>query len=231
MNRQRRKTLQLALASLLSLKYQALMANPLPLNPRDPRASYGALVNYDIYRKNKRIGKHTVRFSNDGDTLIVNVESKITVTVLKVPVYRFNYQSTETWIDGELQQVTATTNDNGKQSRVEAVRTGITMLLTDKAGKQSPSNVSYTSNHWNSDVLKSKELFNTLTGKANSIVLENLGKTSLTVNSDSIEATHYRLAGDLKTDLWYDEQGRWIQLRFKGDDGSVIEYRCKGFNL
>ena len=80
-------------------------------------------------------------------------------------------------------------------------------------------------------VLSSDKLFNTLTGKTNTIVLQDLGTDKLTINNDAIEAKHYRLAGKLKTDVWYDNIGRWVQLRFNGEDGSVIEYRCKGFKL
>ena len=40
-------------------------------------------------------------------------------------------------------------------------------------------------------------------------------------------ATRYAYSGDLKADVWYDDAGRWVKLRFRGRDGSVIEYVCR----
>jgi len=225
----RRTLLALMSAAPFVLRQSLVNASDAVLDVQNPAASYGQLVEYGIYRKNKKIGNHSVAFATQGNTTTVNIESKIVVTVLKVPVYRFNYRSTEVWVDAQLQSVVANTNDNGKKHKVTATREGEQMRLVDKDGKPSNSMVTYSSNHWNPNVLEANILFNTLTGKTNKIELENLGSEKITVDQQAIDATHYRLAGDLKTDVWYDNAGRWVQLRFNGNDGSVIEYRCKGF--
>ena len=36
--------------------------------------------------------------------------------------------------------------------------------------------------------------------------------------------------GHLHLDAWYDISGRWMGMRFKGRDGSTIEYRCRNCN-
>jgi len=40
-------------------------------------------------------------------------------------------------------------------------------------------------------------------------------------------ATHYVYSGELDTEVWYDDEGRWVKMRFKGRDGSTIEYVCR----
>ena len=42
-----------------------------------------------------------------------------------------------------------------------------------------------------------------------------------------IDATLYRYTGDLDTEVWYDDEGRWVRMRFKAKDGSVITYQCE----
>ncbi len=228
----RRKLLTLMAVAPTLLK-QAFAEASATLDDRNPIATYGQSVFYDIYRKKKKIGQHTVQFTKTDSDLRVNIESKITVTVLKVPVFRFNYQSNETWVDGRLQRVKAATDNNGKKHQVSAKRTGDDMLLTDKKGETTTAKVAYSSNHWNSNVVTADKMFNTLTGEANDIVFKNVGVETITMSNDAkteIEASHYQLVGKVETEVWYDNAGRWVKLRFKGEDGNFVEYRCKGFN-
>jgi len=233
----KRRSLLAFLAVAPTLLKQAIAETAATLDERNPVAAYGHAVVYSVYRKNQKIGEHTLQFTNNDHKLLVDIESRIVVTVLKLPVFRFNYRSTETWIDGQLQSVDAATNNNGKKHQVSAKRISNNMphlLLKDKKGNTTTAKIAYTSNHWNSHALTADKMFNTLTGKANDIVLETIGVETISLGNDTkntITATRYRLAGKLKTDVWYDNAGRWVQLRFKGEDGNAIEYRCKGFNV
>jgi len=238
MNINRRKLVALmALAPAIapSMLKQAFAQTAPALDVRNPTATYGQSVTYDIFRKKKKIGQHTVQFSNSGEGLVVDIESKIVVTVLKVPVFKFNYVSNELWVDGKLNRVEAATNDNGKKHKVLAERAAgeDTMQLTDKDGKAATDMVDYSSNHWNSNVVQAKKMFNTITGKAADIEYKAMGKETISLSNSEkspIDATRYELSGKIQSELWYDDAGRWVQLRFKGEDGNYIEYRCKGFN-
>lgn len=239
MNIKRRRLLALIAVAPTWLK-QAFAETTTSLDEQNPIAAYGQSVVYGIYRKNKKIGEHTLHFTHTdtaNSRLLVEIESKIVVTVLKVPVYRFNYRSTETWIGGQLQSVDAATNDNGKKHKVSAERIADDMehmLLEDKNGNTTKAKVGFASNHWNSRVVSADKMFNTLTGKANEIVFQANGVVNIRLADNSkstIEATHYKITGQVNTDIWYDTSGRWVQLRFKGKDGTAIEYRCQGFNL
>ena len=233
MNINRRKLLALMAVAPTLIKH-VLAETAVTLDDRNPMATYGQSVLYDIYRKNKKIGEHTLQFTNTDNRLLVEIESKIVVTVLKVPVFRFNYQSTETWVDGQLQSVNAATDNNGKKHQVSAERAGGDMTLRDKKGDTTTAKIAFTSNHWNSKVLSADRMFNTLTGKASDAVFVTTGVETINLGDDAdstIEATRYQLTGKVNTDVWYDNTGRWVQLRFKGEDGNTVEYRCKGFNV
>jgi len=82
-------------------------------------AKYPDSALYTIRRKGKKVGTHWVNFSNNGTGLNVEVESKITISILKVPVYRFNYVATEQWNNGRLIGVNARTNNGGEITNAE----------------------------------------------------------------------------------------------------------------
>ena len=192
---------------------------------------YASPASYRIMRKGKRIGTHNIQFEkstiNSAELIAVSVKSRIRVTVLKVPVFTFDYQATEIWEDGTLQKVEAATTENSKKTAVSAVREGVEFLLQQNGKSETVSDLDYSSNHWNPAVLRSTSLFNTLTGKKNSVELEKLGVSQLDLPAGNIEATHFRYSGDLQAEVWYDNSGRWVQLRFEGNDGSTIFYQLE----
>ncbi len=181
------------------------------LPAREQAALYPQETRYTITRKGKRIGTHVMTFSSNAERLRVSVESNIKVTVLKVPVYRFNDVSTEQWRDKKLVNVTARTDQGGNVTRVE---------LTEKQVQTTK----FSSNHWNPAGLNANEICNTRPGKVNQVTIETVGTDTLSAGHDLISAAHYRYSGDPQTEVWYDEQNRCVQMQIKGDDGSTIKY-------
>jgi len=207
-------------------------ATPFPtLTNNDPLAVYGAAVKYRITRNGKRIGTHTVTFTEADETLNVRLESKITVTVLKVPVYRFNYVSEERYTAGKLKSITATTNENGKVKKgsLDNQTAGKSILQQANGQTREFAPILMGSNHWQPAALQETFLFNTLTGKPSKVTLKALGSSPLTLNGKKVDAQHYNYSGSIRADVWYDEQGRWLQLSFTGDDGSFIKYEITDY--
>ena len=173
---------------------------------------YGSETRYTILRNGKRIGEHTVIFEQLEDSLTVSVESNIKVTVLKIPVFRFHYTATEVWHDNQLQSVTAVTTEGGQSVTISYDKSTTAKI------------VAYASNHWHPGVLKSQQVFNTITGNLSQISLTKQGNEELDTQSSRTAASHYRYAGDIEADVWYDDRGLWVKLQFMGEDGSVITY-------
>ena len=178
------------------------------LSAEEQARLYPETMRYTIRRKGKTVGEHTITFQQDANGLSVNVESKITVTVLKVPVFRFNYTANEYWQSGNLVSVNARTNRGGETTRASYI----------------PDSTSQTSNHWNPEVLDTDTVFNTITGNISKVNIEPIAEVTLTAGDQSISASHYRYTGDIQADVWYDDKNRWVKLQFKGDDGSTISY-------
>lgn len=205
----------LGVANTTDLQAQDNVNNPLQYLPvPDIAAAYGEQPVYDITRNGKSIGKHVIQFSILDDKVVVTIESSITVRILKIPVYRLRYVSTEVWIENQLTTVSATTTENGKTNTVNLnnVHTG------------GDTKTRFATNHWHPGVLTGGSVFNTLTGEISVVSLTELGDEQLDTRNGPTAATRYRYTDDIEVDVWYDENGTWIKLAFSGDDGSAIEY-------
>jgi hypothetical protein len=71
------------------------------------------------------------------------------------------------------------------------------------------------------------EVLNTITGHVNRITTTKLVSAFVPAANGIIRADRYRLDGDIRLETWYDAAGRWLGMRFAGEDGSTIEYRCR----
>jgi hypothetical protein len=56
------------------------------------------------------------------------------------------------------------------------------------------------------------------------ITVRDAGSESIPVAGQSVAAQHYVIEGDLQRELWFDETRVLVKVRFKGNDGSNIEY-------
>ncbi len=182
--------------------------------------NYGPKITFDIKRKGRNIGLHEVVFENINGCLHVEATTEIRVKFLFFNAFRFDYYSKEIWDDGKLISMKSFTDDNGMTSEV---------VLGKGAGIEANSTDDhiFTTNHWNPNVLSSKQVLNTITGKTNNIRISNVGWDMVPAKNGEIEAVHHTYHGDLRDiSSWYDEKWRWVGLSFKGRDGSVISYEC-----
>ena len=190
--------------------------NPLlGLSATEIAKAYGSQQTYTITRNGKKIGTHTIEFQAKNDELTVTIDSSLSVRILRIPVYRLSYTSTEYWRNNQLVAVTATTTENGKANTVSLNNTDI-----DQSDMPTP----YASNHWNPGVLSGNRVFNTLTGDIDKVSVVALGLEQVKTGSESVSANHYQYKEDIHVDVWYDETGLWFMMKFKADDDSVITY-------
>ena len=200
------------------------------IGPAEVLDTYGDKATYTIIRNGKKIGTHTLSFTPQNGELTVDIVSDIKVRVLKIPVYSFYYVSKEQWSGDQLLSLTSSVTEKGttKRTRYE-YRDGVA-TMTDTNGETTTGNVNFGSNHWNNAVLNEQLIFNTLTGRANKVSVSEPKTEQLSINNREIETTHHVYSDELQAEVWYDTTGRWVQLSFKGEDGSVIQYISNGFD-
>ena len=198
----------------------------------DPLALYGGDVVFDVYRKGSKVGEHRAKFARQGDDLTVTTHFDLAVDVLFFTAYKFDYDSTEVWRKGQLQAVSVNVDDNGKVSSVKAKMEDGLFKIEGPRGAFIASSWVFPTNHWNRGQANSKTILNTLTGGLAQVTIINRGIQRVETAQGSVDADHFEYTGDLHdTHVWYDAQNRWVKMRFKGRDGSVIEYRCRECGL
>lgn len=195
-------------------------------NP-DPLALYGPRMQFDVVRDGAVIGRHDVTFTAEGDALVAEARSEMKVTLLGIPVYRFTYASRDVWQDGRLTGLTATTDDDGDRAQVVATRAGETLLVDGPQGRLELAGAVFPTNHWNAAVRGTGQVLNTITGSSNAVTMTKAGREVVQTRQGPVEATLWTYRGELTADVWYDDAGRWVGLRFPARDGSTITYVCR----
>ncbi len=193
----------------------------------DPVAVYGDKIVFDVFRKGSPVGTHEVTFHRDGEDIIADTRFEVSIKIFVIPVYSYLYTSNERWRDGKLISLTAKTNDNGDISNLQVTRENGALMLTGSGGEfTAPGNL-YPTTHWNSDVIGSTQVINTITGKINDVELQNRGTSTVITKHGELQANHFAYQGDLTTEVWYDSAGKWVKMRFPSKDGVMIEYQCR----
>jgi Domain of unknown function (DUF6134) len=188
---------------------------------------YGNEISFDVHRNGEKVGFHRVRFDGGGEALTVESNFQLRIEVLFVPVFRYAYRSEGRWRDGRLESLHVTLDDDGKRSALNAIRDGDIMRINQGDRTYTTRAPLYPTNHWNAGVLVQDRVLNTLTGRLNAVRIEPVARETVTTERGTNPATRYAYSGDLETEVWYDDAGRWVKMRFAGRDGSTIEYICR----
>jgi hypothetical protein len=181
---------------------------------------------YTILRGGNEVGVHEVRREVVGGQTRVQSSSRIDVRLLGLALYRFRYDAREVWDRTGLARIEVRVDDDGEFFRLDGERSGKGFAWTSDAGRGQHPLPLFPTNHWNPKVLEQDQVLNTLTGGLNRVDIARAGTETLELPNGKIQAVRYRYTGDLDLEAWYDGQGQWLGMRFRGRDGSEIRYLC-----
>ncbi len=189
-------------------------------------ALYGPEYTLDIRREGSVIGQHVIAFNQHDGRWQVDIASEVAIKLAFITVFRFTYRSDETWTDGRLTTLLADTDDDGERTRVAGVAQGDALKISGSGGDWIAPRGSFATSHWQRPATGPGIVINTLTGKRNDVVVTDQGEETVQTGVGPIRARRLNYAGELELDSWYEADGRWLGMRFKGRDGSFIEYIC-----
>jgi len=198
----------------------ALAASALPALAAPPRD-----VAFDVFRKGEPIGTHAIAFREAGGRLEVEVAIKLEVKLLFVTVFRYDHVNHETWEGGRLLKIVTHTDDDGAAHAVrgEAAAGGF-RVTAPPPGYAAQADVIPTS-WWNVETVRRSELLNSQKGELMRVKILPGPEEAVTTAKGDIPARRYQVTGDADLELWYDRDDRLAKIRFKGGDGTPIEYR------
>lgn len=193
----------------------------------DPLAAYGPQIEFEVMRNGDPIGNHTVSFRRSAEGLHVDVEMSLKVRLLGITVYRFAYLSESVWRNGQLAELKAITDDDGEISEVDAVMQDGGLWISGPAGLLKGPAGLFPTDHWHPGVRGSETVINTITGQLAAVAIRQDGAERIATGTGSRAAARHVYSGDLHDiEVWYDNEGRWVRLRFPDKSGGMIDYRC-----
>jgi hypothetical protein len=185
----------------------------------------GDALGFRLMRRGSEIGRHTLTFERQGETLTVRIAVEARVTLLSIPVVHYTHHVVETWDGGSLSGVTGETDKNGRTEWVRAHRTADGLLVQGSRTKEyiAPEQAIGTS-YWNKHMLDGP-MISMEDGVLLRPTVTRLASDTIPVAAGSpIPASHYTLSGSFNVDVWYDTANTWASLAFTAADGSETRY-------
>ena len=169
---------------------------------------------FDVWLDSRHVGTHRFSQSTDaGGSVRIDSDARFDVRILGVPVYRYRHRAQEQWADGCLRSIRAQTEDNGRSLQVVgAQREGRFRLDPPAPAIALPECVaSYA--YWLPDtLLTQRRLLNPQTGQLDEVKVVAMGREQLESAQSGIALRYQLQAASFAIDLWYSEQGEWLQL-------------------
>lgn len=214
---------------LLGLLFSILLLVPCHvIAAKDWQALYGDEIRFSIYRNDQAIGWYTTRFEKSEGYTKVYAQMNLRIKFLWLINYTYAYQAKEIWQGASMESLTVNINDNGSTIGLNVRNIDGVLVGNGPSGDLSVALPISTTHHYNAEVVSQKKVLNTITGKENQVEIKLLGQENIKTNQGEILAFRYRYTGQLRdTDIWYDNNGRWVKLRFKGKDGVPLEFICE----
>lgn len=197
-------------------------------SPGDARADWHdggppeGRLDYAISRGGTAVGKQSVEFIHNADGFIVRTRIRLTVTFLSMTIYRFEHDAVETWAKGRLTNFVSHSNDDGKSRDVEMAAEGDRLVgiyngkPADVPGDIIPASL------WHPGTVNATLLLDPIKGRARKVEVADRGEGEVSLADRTVQAHHYSITGEIEREIWYDSEGRLVQVQFEGSDGSEI---------
>jgi len=181
---------------------------------------------FEVFLDGKPIGFHHFELSTNGDTRELRGEARFRIKLLGFTVYDYSHQNQELWQQDCLQQIEASTENDGKDLFVRGSSSGNQMQLEHNGGNSSLSGCVMTFAYWNPVILAQQQLLNAQTGEYLDIDVQQLGRKTLQLQGRNVPALHYRLSTDEnEIELWYSTERDWLALSTITEGGRQLSYR------
>lgn len=180
---------------------------------------------FRLIRHDSEIGRHTLSFAHDGDTLTVHTEVDALVTLVSIPIVRYQHRVVETWHGDILTSLTGETDKNGQHEWVKARRgaEGL-VVLGSKTERYVAPEPAGAATYWNKHMLDGP-----MVSLEDGVLLRpkverRRAELIPLASGGTIPADHYNLSGPFNVDLWYDQSATWASLALTAMDGSTVHY-------
>jgi len=181
---------------------------------RQAAATVPADLQLNVYRKGSQIGTHVIRFSQTGGTLKVATQVDLRVKVAFVTVYRYQQTSNDDWESDRLVRTRIRTNDDGKDTLVQAETRDGQLAVQGPAGSYATQLGAMTDiSFWNEAITRGPALVDSQTAELIKIQIEAGTRERIVVRGQSIDARRFSMVGTKgrSGNVWYDDAGSLVR--------------------
>lgn len=181
---------------------------------------------FRVYLDDKPIGFHDFELDGAEGQYTLATRASFDVKILFINAFRYRHENVETWRDGCLTGISATTDNNGESLRVEGELTNDSFVVEAGDGRQTLPDCIKTFAYWNPEILTADQLLNSQTGKFEDVDIVFEERELFSVDGEEIESDRYALTTEGKTiRLWYATQDqRWLALEAPARGDRKIRY-------
>jgi hypothetical protein len=188
----------------------------------------GESWNFKVYLDEKPVGFHTFTIDGESKERALKSVARFDVDFFIFNAYSYQHESNERWNGDCVDEINASTDDNGDKLTVRGkAEQGIFNLSTNNGHFKLPDCV-MTFAYWNPGILVQKRLLNPQNGEYLDVEIKRIGQDTIKVRGENVTASHYRLKSEkFLIDLWYAPDRRWVALDSALENGRLLHYRIE----
>jgi hypothetical protein len=214
--------LHLILAPLFKI-FLGLLLGGAALSSGAVPAPEGTRLTYVVTRDGKPIGEYRFTVEDHADRREVTVAMTVKVKMLFLTVYEAEHSRHDVWIDGRLERSHGRSTYIGNAFEVDLTRQDSAYMLAVNGMPQTLNGTVMTFVPWwpgvSGEVAQISEK-----GRVDLATAAPGGSETLPLGGETVTARKFTLLGHRPEELWYDEQGTLLQVRYRSK-GSIIELR------
>ena len=194
-------------------------------------------LEYEIYLNNELIGTHAFNFEKDKNILSVTTNGKFKVKKLGIDLMNYSTKTTETYVNGKLNNYISETFQNDKRKYVILTfnKAKKHFVIDGSSFKGSTDENSIVGSWWNHEIINKETQISAVSGRILPQKVKFLGKKELILFDKKYKALKFHfLSNDnrptnkkkINFNVWYDEKTLlWLKMSY--EKFGKWEYRLK----
>lgn len=183
---------------------------------------------FSVLLNGKTIGEHRFTVVPTPEGRRVASDASFAVKVIGITAYRYRHRAEEQWRGDCLAALEATTDDDGKPSRVRVQSSADGLAVVTAGGAQPLPACTMSFAYWNPAIRTQTQLLNAQTGLLQLVQVTRMKTGVVDVHGRETTATRWRISGPASpVDVWYTADGEWVGLDSTVAGGRQLSYRLK----